>query len=219
MDWLCSICNNNARRSSIATTKTLILLCMMQINCSTNAMDSVFANNSGSTSGGAIYTDVRAMSQYKDFESICIRELFVEWHGCIYANEVEYDSREFLVLCNWKPSSLLLLNLNYMLLHSESVLRYTLLDDLEMKALGVSSLKILKWHTHISYMIFHFWFYNICQPPTKLRYNSRNGSNLQNRIEYPLHSSIVGVQFTNNIYFPISNRLNCVWNIGAQIWV
>ena len=60
----------NTRKSIAATTEALILLCMMQINCSTNATDSIFANNSGSTSGGAIYTDVRAMSQYKAFESM-----------------------------------------------------------------------------------------------------------------------------------------------------
>ena len=81
MDWACHICNINAHSSIIAMTETLILLFMVQNNSSTNATDSVFANNNVSESGGAIYTDVRARFQYKAFDAILCSCLFKGMHA------------------------------------------------------------------------------------------------------------------------------------------
>ena len=52
-------------------------------------MDSIFANNSGSTSGGAIYTHVRAMSQYKVFESIV--------GGCLFKDMLAFMQMQWNV--------------------------------------------------------------------------------------------------------------------------
>ena len=43
---------------------------MAQINSSANAMDCIFANNIGLVSGGAVYTDVRAVLQSEAFENV-----------------------------------------------------------------------------------------------------------------------------------------------------
>ena len=56
-----------------------------------------------------------------------------------------------------------------------------------------------------------FGIYNICLPPAKVKHNSGNGNNTQNRIEYTLHSVLFGLKFLN-IFIPILNCLTCVCN-------
>lgn len=197
-------------------TETLILLFMVQNNSSTNATDSVFANNNVSESGGAIYTDVRARFQYKAFDTILCSRLFKGMHAFM---EIQWNMvGENPLSYEPKTISLSLLHLKNILLHSEFVSRYTLVDHLDMNALGISGCKILKLCTCISYMSLCFWIYEICLPSTRLRYNLRNGSNAQHRIKYPLHSVLFGIDFLNNIYFPISNCLTCAYNnaLGSE---
>lgn len=56
-------------------------MCMAQINSRENTMDCIFANNNALVSGGAIYTDVRAVLQSEACENMLRNPLLLVLHA------------------------------------------------------------------------------------------------------------------------------------------